>query len=86
MSAEDLGGATLHCTTSGVTDHFAQVGRHLRSKETRVGHHTLYVGHVGHDHAWQLNAAAVEGRDCHAVLQYAVSDDVVIQVYAIIKV
>ncbi len=24
MTAEDLGGATLHCSTSGVTDHFAQ--------------------------------------------------------------
>lgn len=25
VSAEELGGATLHCSTSGVTDHFAQV-------------------------------------------------------------
>ncbi len=25
VSAEDLGGADLHCRTSGVTDHFAKV-------------------------------------------------------------
>lgn len=24
MSAEDLGGATVHCKTSGVSDYFAQ--------------------------------------------------------------
>ncbi len=28
MSAEALGGATLHSATSGVTDHFAQDERH----------------------------------------------------------
>lgn len=28
MSAEDLGGADLHCTTSGVTDHYALDDHH----------------------------------------------------------
>lgn len=30
VSAEELGGATLHCSTSGVTDHFAQVRAAVR--------------------------------------------------------
>jgi len=47
VSAEDLGGATLHCTTSGLTDHFAKNEAHalqlardiiknLRSQENKV--------------------------------------------------
>ncbi|CAH1117341.1 unnamed protein product [Phaedon cochleariae] len=41
VSAEDLGGADLHCTTSGVTDHFALDDRHALYTARRV------VGNLG---------------------------------------
>lgn len=31
MTAEELGGASLHCATSGVTDHFARDEAHAMS-------------------------------------------------------
>jgi hypothetical protein len=41
VTAEELGGATLHCSTSGVTDHFAQDERHalstMRSIVSKLG-------------------------------------------------
>ncbi|KAF4526142.1 hypothetical protein B566_EDAN012453 [Ephemera danica] len=36
VSAEDLGGADLHCTTSGVTDHYALDDRHALHLARRV--------------------------------------------------
>lgn len=36
VSAEDLGGADLHCRTSGVTDHYAQDDMHALSIARRV--------------------------------------------------
>jgi 3-methylcrotonyl-CoA carboxylase beta subunit len=36
VSAEDLGGATLHCKTSGVTDHFADNDEHALGIARRV--------------------------------------------------
>eukprot|EP01102_Stenamoeba_stenopodia_P022375 TRINITY_DN9294_c0_g2_i1.p1 TRINITY_DN9294_c0_g2~~TRINITY_DN9294_c0_g2_i1.p1 ORF type:complete len:402 (+),score=101.75 TRINITY_DN9294_c0_g2_i1:112-1206(+) len=36
VSAEDLGGATLHCQTSGVTDHFAQDDHHALAIARRI--------------------------------------------------
>ncbi len=36
VSAEDLGGATLHCTKSGVTDHFATDDQHAISICRRI--------------------------------------------------
>jgi 3-methylcrotonyl-CoA carboxylase beta subunit len=36
VTAEDLGGADVHCRTSGVTDHYAQDDRHALSLARRV--------------------------------------------------
>ena len=36
MSAEDLGGAELHCATSGVADHLAESEAHAASLTRRV--------------------------------------------------
>eukprot|EP00128_Syssomonas_multiformis_P007736 Colp12_sorted_trinity150504_noHs@35900 len=36
VSAEDLGGADLHCRTSGVTDHYARDDRHALSIARRI--------------------------------------------------
>jgi 3-methylcrotonyl-CoA carboxylase beta subunit len=36
VSAEKLGGATLHCRTSGVTDHFANNDHHALAITRRI--------------------------------------------------
>src|SRR3981189_602575 len=36
VSSEDLGGATLHCKRSGVTDHFAENDEHALSIARRI--------------------------------------------------
>ena len=36
VSAEDLGGATLHCKSSGVTDHFAENDSHALAITRRI--------------------------------------------------
>eukprot|EP00775_Hariotina_reticulata_P005920 gene5920-6160_t len=46
VTAEELGGAALHCTTSGVTDHFAQDERHALAI-TRNIFASLNIKHEG---------------------------------------
>ena len=45
VSAEDLGGAELHCKRSGVTDHYAEDDRHALAIARRI------VANLGHPHS-----------------------------------
>ncbi len=60
MSAEELGGAQLHCSTSGVTDHLAETEEHAISiARSIVANLDLAAGNasqaaaVQHSRAWE---------------------------------
>jgi 3-methylcrotonyl-CoA carboxylase beta subunit len=54
VTAEDLGGAELHCRTSGVTDHFAKDDRHALAIVRRI------VANLNHDPAPATTMREVE--------------------------
>ena len=53
VSAEDLGGADLHCKTSGVTDHYAQNDHHALAMARES------VAHLNRQKPMELNCKAV---------------------------
>ena len=59
MSAEDLGGADLHSSTSGVTDHYALDDSHALHLARRVVANLNYVKSPG------VTTADVEEPLCH---------------------
>ena len=50
VSAEDLGGAQLHCSTSGVTDHLAESEEHAISISRSVVGNLSSAGQPGPEH------------------------------------
>ena len=51
VSAEDLGGAQLHCSTSGVTDHLAESEEHAISIARSIVGNLSSAGQPGPEHA-----------------------------------
>lgn len=58
VSAEELGGAALHCTTSGVTDHFAQDEHHAITLARAI-----VANLPPHPYATRLSSPGVAGWD-----------------------
>lgn len=65
VTAEELGGAELHCTTSGVTDHFAQDEPHAlaitRNIFANLNLRRGSIGSVAGSNAQQVAAIAAAG-------------------------
>ena len=51
VSAEDLGGAQLHCSTSGVTDHLAESEEHAISIARSIVGNLSSAGQPGPEHS-----------------------------------
>lgn len=58
VSAEELGGAELHCTTSGVTDHLAESEQHALSLARSVLAGLNLPAHPSAAAPWQVHQAA----------------------------